>query len=62
MSLSRVILVATVMVAMATVTDAVTCYQCNRDSPSCQDPFQGGGVSTCEGDSCLKVKAMSRGK
>ena len=62
MSLSCVILVVMVMVAMVTVTDAVTCYQCNIDSPSCQDPFQGGGVPTCEGGACMKVKAMSGGK
>ena len=62
MSLSRGMVVAMVMVAMVTVTDAVTCYQCNVDSPSCQDPFQGGGVPTCEGGACMKVKGKSGGK
>ena len=62
MSLSRVMLVAMVMVAMVTVTDAVTCYQCNVSSPSCQHPFQGGGVPTCEAAACMKVKGKSGGK
>ncbi|ESO00956.1 hypothetical protein HELRODRAFT_175459 [Helobdella robusta] len=62
--LFTIIVFVTMITMQSPLSEAVTCYECNKTQLFCQDKFTryDADVPTCEGDVCYKKKVLEDGK